>query len=75
MLWNRKIQKNYSKNSVIALIFKEYKKYQILFKQESNQDALLKRQSWNYEIKFINDKKFTKQFIYLLSTEKLNVLR
>ena len=42
MLWSRKIQKDHSKNSVIVSIFKEYKKYQILFEQESDQDALFK---------------------------------
>ena len=43
MLWSREIQEeDYLKNSVIVQIFKEYKKYQILFKQESDQDALLK---------------------------------
>ena len=42
MLWNQEIQKDHSKNSVIVSISKEYKKYQILFKQESDQDALFK---------------------------------
>ena len=42
ILWSREIQKDHPKNSVIVSIFKEYKKYQILFKQESDQDALFK---------------------------------
>ena len=43
MLWSREIQKeDHSKNFTIAKIFKEYKKYQILFKKESDQDALFK---------------------------------
>ena len=42
MLWSREIQKDYSKNSAIASISKEYKEYQILFEQESDQDALFK---------------------------------
>ena len=42
MLWSREIQRDHSKNSAIASISKEYKKYQILFEQESDQDALFK---------------------------------
>ena len=42
MLWSREIQKDHSKNSATVSIFKEYKEYQILFEQESDQNALLK---------------------------------
>ncbi len=53
---------------------KKYQKYKILFEKESDQETLLKHQLWDHEIKLINDKKLTKQFIYLLLTEKLNAL-
>jgi len=46
-----------------------------LFEKESDQETLLKHQSWDHEIKLINDKKLTKQFIYSLSTEKLDALQ
>ena len=74
MLWSREIQSDHFKNFVIAIIFKEYQKYKILFKKESDQKTLLKHQSWNHEIKLVDDKKLTKQFIYSLSAEKLNAL-
>ncbi len=46
MLWSWKIQKNdHFKNSAIIKIFKEYKKYQILFKKKNDQETLLKHQS------------------------------
>jgi len=45
-----------------------------LFEKESDQETLLKHQSWDHEIKLIDDKKLTKQFIYSLSIEKLNAL-
>jgi len=75
MLWSREIQSDHSKNFAIAIIFKEYQKYKILFEKESDQKTLLKHQSWNHEIKLVDDKKLTKQFIYSLSTEKLNALQ
>ena len=71
MLWSRKVKSNFA----IIKIFKEYQKYKILFEKESDQEALLKHQSWNHEIKLIDDKEFTKQFIYSLSAEKLDALR
>ena len=74
MLWSREIQSDHSKNFAIAIIFKEYQKYKILFEKESDQKTLLKHQSWNHEIKLVDNKKFTKQFIYSLLTEKLNAL-
>ncbi len=70
MLWSRKIKSNFT----IVKISKEYQKYKILFKKESDQEILLKHQSWNHEIKLINDKKLMKQFIYSLLTEKFNAL-
>ncbi len=75
MLWSREIQSDHLKNLAIAIIFKEYQKYKILFKKESDQKTLLKHQSWNHEIKLVDDKKLTKQFIYSLLTEKLNALQ
>ena len=42
MLWSREIQRDHFKDSVIVSIFKEYKEYQILFKQESDQETLFK---------------------------------
>ncbi len=74
MLWSREIQSDHLKNLVIAIISKEYQKYKILFKKESDQKTLLKHQSWNHEIKLVDGKKLTKQFIYSLLTEKLNAL-
>ncbi len=71
MLWSRKIKSNLA----IVEIFKEYQKYKILFEKESDQETLLKHQSWDHEIKLINDKKLTKQFIYSLLTEKLDALQ
>ena len=70
MLWSRKIKSNLA----IVEISKEYQKYKILFEKESDQETLLKHQSWDHKIKLIDDKKLTKQFIYSLSTEKLNAL-
>jgi len=75
MLWSREIQSNHLKNLIIAIIFKEYWKYKILFKKENDQETLLKHQSWNHKIKLIDDKKLMKQFIYSLSAEKLNALQ
>ncbi len=74
MLWSKEIQSDHLKNLAIAIIFKEYQKYKILFEKESDQKTLLKHQSWNHEIKLVDDKKFTKQFIYSLSAEKLDAL-
>ncbi len=71
MLWSREIKSNLA----IVKISKEYQKYKILFEKESDQEALLKHQSWDHEIKLINDKKLTKQFIYSLSAEKLDALQ
>ncbi len=71
MLWSREIKSNLA----IVEISKEYQKYKILFEKESDQEILLKHQSWNHEIKLIDDKKLMKQFIYSLLTEKLNALR
>ncbi len=59
MLWSREIKSNLA----IVKISKKYQKYKILFKKESDQETLLKHQSWDHEIKLINDKKLTKQFI------------
>ncbi len=42
MLWSREIQSNHLKNLTIAIIFKKYQKYKILFEKESNQKTLLK---------------------------------
>ncbi len=70
MLWNREIKSNLT----IIEISKEYQKYKILFEKESDQETLLKHQSWDHEIKLIDDKKLTKQFIYSLLTEKLDAL-
>ncbi len=70
MLWSKEIKSNFT----IIKISKEYQKYKILFKKESDQEILLKHQSWNHEIKLINDKKLMKQFIYSLLTEKFNAL-
>ncbi len=75
MLWSREIQSDHSKNLAIAIIFKEYQKYKILFEKESDQKTLLKHQSWNHKIKLVDDKKLTKQFIYSLLTEKLDALQ
>ncbi len=75
MLWSREIQSNHLKNLIIAIIFKEYQKYKILFKKESDQKTLLKHQSWNHKIKLINDKKLMKQFIYSLLIKKLDALQ
>ncbi len=71
MLWSREVESNL----VIAKISKEYQKYKILFEKESDQETLFRHQSWNHKIKLIDDKKFTKQFIYLLLTEKLDALQ
>ena len=71
MLWSREIKSNLA----IVKIFKEYQKYKILFEKESDQETLFKHQSWNHEIKLIDDKKLMKQFIYSLSAEKLNALQ
>ncbi len=70
MLWSRKIKSNLA----IVEISKEYQKYKILFEKESDQETLLKHQSWDHEIKLIDDKKLTKQFIYSLLTEKFDAL-
>jgi len=70
MLWSREVKSNLT----IVKISKEYQKYKVLFEKESDQEALFKHQSWNHEIKLIDDKKFTKQFIYSLSAEKLDAL-
>ncbi len=75
MLWSREIQSDHSKNLVIAIISKEYQKYKILFEKESDQKTLFKHQSWNHEIKLVDDKKLMKQFIYSLLTEKLDALQ
>ncbi len=45
MLWRREIQEDQLKNLTIAIIFKEYEKYKILFEKESDQETLLKHQS------------------------------
>jgi len=74
MLWSKEIQSDHLKNLIIAIIFKEYQKYKILFEKESDQKTLLKHQSWNHKIKLIDNKKLMKQFIYSLLTEKLNAL-
>jgi len=74
MLWSREIQSNHLKNFIITIIFKEYQKYKILFEKESDQETLLKHQSWNHKIKLVDDKKLTKQFIYSLLAEKFNAL-
>ncbi len=74
MLWSKEIQSDHLKNLAIAIISKKYQKYKILFEKESDQKTLFKHQSWNHEIKLVDDKKFTKQFIYSLLTEKLNAL-
>jgi len=71
MLWSREIKSNLA----IVEISKKYQKYKILFEKESDQETLLKHQSWNHEIKLIYDKKLMKQFIYSLLTEKLDALR
>ncbi len=71
MLWSREIKSNFT----IVKISKEYQKYKILFEKESDQETLLKHQSWDHEIKLIDDKELTKQFIYSLSAEKLDALQ
>jgi len=71
MLWSKEIKSNFA----ITKISKKYQKYNILFEKESNQETLFKHQSWNHEIKLIDDKKLTKQFIYSLSAKKLNALQ
>ncbi len=42
MLWSKEIQSDHLKNLAIAIIFKEYQKYKILFKKESDQKTLFK---------------------------------
>jgi len=71
MLWSKEIKSNLA----IIEISKEYQKYKILFEKESDQETLFKHQSWDHEIKLIDDKKLTKQFIYSLSMKKLNALQ
>ncbi len=44
MLWSRKIQSDHLKNFIIAIIFKKYQKYKILFEKESDQKTLFKHQ-------------------------------
>ncbi len=75
MLWSKEIQSNHLKNFIIAIIFKEYQKYKILFEKKSDQKTLFKHQSWDHEIKLIDDKKLMKQFIYSLLIEKLDALQ
>ena len=74
MLWSKEIQSDHLKNLTIAIIFKEYQKYKILFKKECDQKTLFKHQSWNHKIKFVDNKKLMKQFIYSLFAKKLNAL-
>ena len=74
MLWSKEIQSDHLKNLIIAIIFKKYQKYKILFEKESDQKTLLKHQSWNHKIKLVDDKKLMKQFIYSLLIEKLDAL-
>ncbi len=70
MLWSKEIKSNLT----IIKISKEYQKYKILFEKENDLQTLLKHQSWDHEIKLINDKKLMKQFIYSLLAEKLDAL-
>ncbi len=42
MLWSKEIQSDHSKNFAIAIIFKEYQKYKILFEKENDQETLFK---------------------------------
>lgn len=53
----------------------EYKEFEELFREESDQEALPEHQSWDHEIKLMEGKEPTKQAIYPLSAEKLEALR
>jgi hypothetical protein len=52
-----------------------YNRWEHLFQKEKTTKALPKHQSWDHEIKFESDKKFTFEPIYALSKKELSILR
>src|SRR5947209_7717533 len=53
----------------------EYKDFEELFQEESDEEALVEHQPWDHEIKLKEGKTPTKQKIYPLSEDKLEALR
>ena len=52
-----------------------YKKWEYLFQEEENADALSIHQSWDHEIKLEQDKQPTFELIYAFSEKKLEMLQ
>ena len=57
------------------IISKEYRDFAELFADEVSGKALSKHQSWDHKILIQEEKAPEKTLIYLLSSEKLEVLR
>ena len=55
-------------------ILNEYWDFVKLFAKEALEEAFSAHQSWDYEILIVEDKTLEKTVIYLLSSEKLEVL-
>ena len=66
ILWSRRVKDNWDPVTKIS-IPKEYKDFKELFTAVKNQDALLKHQEWDHEIKIMKGCMPMKQSIYPLS--------
>ena len=73
ILWSRRVEDNRDPVTKIS-IPKEYKDFKELFTAVKNQDALLKHQEWDHEIKIMKGCTPMKQPIYSLSPQKLDAL-
>ena len=73
ILWSRRVEDNWDPVTKIS-ISKEYKDFKELFTAVKNQDALLKHQEWDHEIKIMKGCTPMKQPIYSLSPQKLDAL-
>ena len=73
ILWSRWVKDDWDPVTKIS-IPKEYKDFEELFTAVKDQDALLKHQEWDHEIKIMKGCTSMKQLIYSLSPQKLDAL-
>ena len=73
ILWSRRVKDDWDPVIKIS-IPKEYKDFEELFTAVKDQDALLKHQEWDHEIKIMKGCTPMKQPIYSLSPQKLDAL-
>ena len=74
-LWSKQINLTTINKLMNSIISEEYRDFEELFADEASEKALLAHQPWDHKIFIVEDKTSEKTLIYLLSSEKLEVLQ